>query len=156
MLSLLILGTITNKMNRNTKQREAILSILRNTISHPTADSIYEQVRKTMPNISKGTVYRNLQVLQKRGEIRELNLAGTKSRYEVDFGNHYHFRCEVCGKVMDLDQKVDTELDREISRKTGLKILYHQLEFRGICNDCRSKVKKEAQGIQRSKKIVDK
>jgi Fur family transcriptional regulator, peroxide stress response regulator len=141
MLHYLISGTITNKMHRNTKQREAILNILKNTGSHPTADSIYNKVRKKIPNISKGTVYRNLQVLQQQGEIRELNLAGTKSRFEVNLGNHYHFRCEICGKVIDLDHKVNTDLDHALARKTGLKIFYHQLEFRGICKACQSNTK---------------
>jgi Fe2+ or Zn2+ uptake regulation protein len=142
MLYLIILGTITDKMRRNSRQREAILHVLETTTAHPTADFIYEKVRKKIPNISKGTVYRNLQVLKETGEIRELNLNGTKSRFEVDSGNHYHFRCESCGKVIDLDYNVDTGLDRDIAKKTGLKILYHQLEFRGICNNCQSKVNK--------------
>ncbi len=67
---------------RETKQRAAILRVLRNTRSHPTAAQIYDQVRKEIPNISKGTVYRNLQVLREDGAISELNLNGILSRYE--------------------------------------------------------------------------
>ena len=123
-------------MRRETRQREAILRILRGTKSHPTADSVYEEVRKEIPNISKGTVYRNLKVLQENGQVSELNLNGTVSRFEAKQESHYHFRCERCGRVFDVDEPVHRDLDREVAKRTGLKISYHQLEFRGICNDC--------------------
>lgn len=125
-------------MRRNTIQREAIVRILSGTKSHPTADQIYDEVRRKIPNISKGTVYRNLKVLQELGQIRELNLNGATSRFEVAHSNHYHFRCEDCGKVLDLDVPIYKELDRQVAERTGLKILHHQLEFRGLCHDCQS------------------
>ena len=123
-------------MRRDTKQREAVLRILRNTRSHPTADQIYDEVRKDIPNISKGTVYRNLEVLQEDGIITELQINGTQSRYEVKQDNHYHFRCERCGRVFDLDEPVDKELDERVAKNSGFKVLYHQTEFRGLCRDC--------------------
>jgi Fur family peroxide stress response transcriptional regulator len=126
-------------MRRETRQREAILNVLRSTDSHPTADWIYDEVRKVIPNISKGTVYRNLQVLQEDGAITELKLNGTLSRYEVKQERHYHFRCERCGRVSDIDMPVDRELDQQVEKRTGLKISYHQLEFRGLCKDCQQK-----------------
>lgn len=123
-------------MNRNTRQREAILRYLRSTTSHPTADMIYETVKKEIPNISKGTVYRNLGVLQESGEISKLDLKGTVSRYEGSRKRHYHFRCRQCGRVFDVDGPVDKDLDRRVAARTGFIIDYHQLEFRGLCNDC--------------------
>jgi len=126
-------------MRRETRQREAILKILRNTKSHPTADLIYEEVRKEIPNISKGTVYRNLKVLREGGQISELNLNGTVSRFEAKQESHYHFRCEQCGRVFDVDEPVDRALDRKVAKRTGFKISYHQLEFRGVCHDCQHK-----------------
>ena len=123
-------------MRRDTKQREAILKILRDTRSHPTADQIYDEVRKDIPNISKGTVYRNLQVLEEDGAIAVLNIDGTQSRYEVKQASHYHFRCENCGCVFDLDEPVVFELDERVAKKTGFKVKYHQTEFRGLCKDC--------------------
>jgi Fe2+ or Zn2+ uptake regulation protein len=109
---------------------------LRGTYSHPTADQIYDEVRKKIPNISKGTVYRNLKVLQEMGLISELSHNGTVSRFEVKQESHYHFRCEKCGRVFDIDQPVDKELDRKVALRTGFKISHHQLEFRGLCHDC--------------------
>ena len=126
-------------MRRETKQREAILRVLMNSKSHPTADLIYEEVKKEIPKISKGTVYRNLKVLQESGQVSELNLNGTISRFEVKQDSHYHFRCEKCGRVSDIDMPVDRELDRHIEKITGLKISYHQLEFRGLCKDCQKR-----------------
>jgi Fur family peroxide stress response transcriptional regulator len=81
---------------RDTKQREAVLSVLRNTGSHPTANLIYDVKRKETSNLSKGTVYRNLRVLAENGRISVLNIKGTQSRYEVKRTNHYQFRCEKC------------------------------------------------------------
>ena len=124
-------------MYRNTIQRETILRILRNTRSHPTADDIYHQVRKEIANISKGTVYRNLQVLQALGQVKELNLNGTISRFEIAQPNHYHFRCEHCGGVIDIDEPVDTEIDCRVAERTGSLVTHHQTEFRGLCRQCR-------------------
>jgi Fur family peroxide stress response transcriptional regulator len=124
---------------RETRQREAILNVLRSTDSHPAADWIYDEVRKVMPSISKGTVYRNLKILGEDGEISELNLAGTVTRFDGRRQKHYHFRCIKCGRVFDLDEPVDAGLDGKIARQTGFKVRYHQLEFRGLCHECRRK-----------------
>jgi len=126
---------------RETKQREAILRVLRNTKAHPTADRIYEEVKKEIPNISKGTVYRNLQVLQEDGAVTELNLNGTLSRFEAKQASHYHFRCEQCGRVFDVDELMNNELDERVAKKTGFKVSHHQLEFRGLCKDCQQQLK---------------
>jgi len=126
-------------IRRDTKQREAILNVLHGANSHPTADWVYDEVRKVIPNISKGTVYRNLKILREDGKISELNLSGTVSRYEGNQENHYHFRCEKCGRVFDLDEPVNNELDEKISKRTGFIVSYHQLEFRGLCKDCQQK-----------------
>jgi len=138
-------------MRRETRQREAILRVLRNTQTHPTADWIYEEVKKEIPNISKGTVYRNLQVLEEDGAITELNLNGTLSRFESKEDSHYHFRCEHCGRVFDLDEPVNTEIDKRVAERTGFKVSYHQTEFRGLCKDCQ-KVTKIIKGGENAKK----
>jgi Fe2+ or Zn2+ uptake regulation protein len=123
-------------MLSRTKQREAILRVLRTTVSHPTADWIYEEVRKEIPNISLGTVYRNLKQLRESGEILEIDLSGTFSRFDGNPDNHYHFRCEKCGRIFDVDEPVNKELDERVAQKTGFKISYHRLEFRGLCKEC--------------------
>ncbi len=126
-------------MNRQTKQREAILRLLRSARSHHTADQIYDEVRKEVPSISKGTVYRNLKVLQEMGLVSELSLNNSLSRYEAKRESHYHFRCEHCGQVFDLDEPVNHQLDQRIARTTGFQVTHHQTEFRGLCWDCQQK-----------------
>jgi Fe2+ or Zn2+ uptake regulation protein len=121
---------------RKTKQKEAILEVLRGTTSHPTADWVYDEVRKEIPNISLGTIYRNLRILCQMGEVLELVLAGSSSRFDARCENHYHFRCEKCGRVFDIDEPVDKKIDGRIARKTGFRVIYHKLEFRGICREC--------------------
>src|SRR4030066_1972759 len=122
---------------RTTKQKEVILGILRGTTSHPTADWVYNEVRKEIPNISLGTVYRNLRLLCQNGEILELVLCGSLSRFDARSDNHYHFRCEKCGQVFDVDEPVDKKINGRIARKTGFRVIYHKLEFRGVCRECR-------------------
>ena len=123
-------------MQRKTKQREAILEVLRQARFHPTAYWIHDQVRNKTPNISLGTVYRNLRLLCHKGEILELDLCGALSRFDARTDNHYHFRCERCGEVFDLDIPVDKTIDDEVARSTGFKVSYHRLEFRGLCTEC--------------------
>lgn len=128
-----------NNHFRQTKQKEAILNVLTSTHSHPTADWIYSEVRKEIPNISLGTVYRNLRLLCKTGEIVELELCGNLSRFDARRDNHYHFRCEICGSVFDVDEPVDVDIDRRVAQITGFKISYHRLEFRGLCLECQQR-----------------
>jgi Fur family ferric uptake transcriptional regulator len=86
---------------RMTKQRRLILDELRKKNDHPTADILYDRVRKHMPRISLGTVYRNLEILTALGEIQTLELSGTQKRYDGIPGKHYHIRCLHCGRLDD-------------------------------------------------------
>ena len=95
-----------NTKKRMTKQRKQILEVLKNTNTHPTADEIYEEVKKEIPNISLGTVYRNLNVLSEMDEIMILDYGSSYSRFDGNPKNHYHFKCEQCGKVFDLEKEV--------------------------------------------------
>jgi Fur family transcriptional regulator, peroxide stress response regulator len=124
------------KKYKQTRQRDLILSILKETHSHPPADWIYEEARKSIPKISKGTVYRNLVILLERGEIEELKLSGTISRYEAKHPVHYHFRCDNCGKVVDVSVPVVQNLNNDAGKATGCKVTGHKLEFHGYCKNC--------------------
>ena len=124
-------------MNRKSKQKETVLRIVKNTTSHPTADWVYEQARKEIPNISLGTVYRDLKLLQEEGQVVELAFNSHQSRFDGETRNHYHFRCEGCDAIFNVDEPVHTEVDRKVSRKSDFKVFYHRLEFRGLCNGCR-------------------
>ena len=123
-------------MQRKSKQKETILKALKDTGSHPTAEDIYEQVKREIPHISLGTVYRNLKLLKQGGDIIELDLAGTLSRFDGHTQPHYHFRCEQCGRIFDVDEPAHKAIDNRIARRTGLKVTHHRLEFRGLCHHC--------------------
>ena len=125
-------------MSRKSKQKGVILGAVKSTRSHPTANWVYEQVKQEMPNISLGTVYRNLKSLKQEGEIEELNFNDTMSRFDGITQNHYHFRCEQCGRIFNLDGPVDETLNDRIERKTDFKVVDHHLEFYGRCSNCTS------------------
>ncbi|MFW6238842.1 MAG: Fur family transcriptional regulator [Halanaerobiales bacterium] len=121
---------------RMTKQRRAILEILRNTDIHPTADWIYEQVKKEIPNISLGTVYRNLNVLSEMGEIMTLDYGSSYSRFDGNPTNHYHFKCEKCEEVFDVELDVLKNLNQKVTDNTSFDVRHHRLEFYGLCPNC--------------------
>ena len=127
------------KKTRMTKQRKAILRVLKNTKSHPTADWIYEKVKKEIPNISLGTVYRNLNVLAEHGKINVLDYGSNHSRYDGNSDLHYHFKCENCGGVFDLNIDLATDLNKKINTETEFTAHSHRLEFSGICSECQQK-----------------
>ncbi|WP_408955032.1 Fur family transcriptional regulator [Natroniella sp. ANB-PHB2] len=126
------------KKRRMTKQRKKILEVLRSTTSHPTADWIYEQVKKDISNISLGTIYRNLNVLREMGELMELNYGSSYSRFDGNPENHYHFSCLDCGKVMDVEMEVKKEMNQKVAEKIGGEVVHHRSEFFGYCPDCKS------------------
>lgn len=125
------------KVTRMTKQKQLILDILRGTKSHPTADWVYEEARKAIPDISLGTVYRNLNVLKEKGQILELNYGSTYSRFDGNPVNHYHFVCEGCGSVYDVDLPVQEAVNRLVEEKEGFRVTSHRLEFYGRCDNCK-------------------
>jgi Fur family ferric uptake transcriptional regulator len=125
------------KTLRTTKQRKVILDELRSLRTHPTAIEVYERVRKKLPKISLGTVYRNLELLSESGLIQKLEMAGKQKRFDGITENHYHVRCMVCGRVDDVDVAPLGAINEAIASASDYKILWHRLEFVGICPRCR-------------------
>jgi len=125
-------------MSRWSKQRETILRVVVNSKEHPRADWIYDQVRKEIPNISMGTVYRDLRSLAKSGEIRQLDLADGTSRFDGNIDSHYHFRCEKCGHIFDLEEPVDQSIGKRVAKNTGFKVYRQRMELIGLCDSCQS------------------
>ena len=119
-----------------TRQRNVILEELRNVDTHPSADEVYEMVRKRLPRISLGTVYRNLEILSESGEIQKLELGCTLKRFDGIAKNHYHIRCIHCDRVVDAPAGFDVTVNHDLKGATDFKILGHRLEFTGICPDC--------------------
>jgi Fur family transcriptional regulator, peroxide stress response regulator len=123
---------------RDTRQRALIYTIVASTESHPTADWIYERARRSLPRVSLGTVYRNLQVLAREGKIRAIDAWGRTTRYDADVSSHDHAVCVACGAIRDVPRSAAHEnpLPLKISTIPGFSITGHRLEFHGICSSC--------------------
>ena len=127
-------------MSRKSKQKEAILGVVKGTTSHPTANWVYDQVRREIPNISLGTVYRNLKLLKEEGQILDIALDGTLNRFDGNTQYHHHLVCEQCGRVLDVisEEPMERAMVDRVAQRTGFKVTQHRYEFRGLCKDCQS------------------
>ena len=123
---------------RMTRQRQVILEELRRVCTHPGADEIYTLVRRRLPRISLGTVYRNLEVLAELGEIQKIEMGGTLKRFDGNAEAHYHLRCIACQQVFDAPVAPMENIERLLAGKTDFKVLGHRLEFVGICASCQT------------------
>lgn len=121
---------------RMTRQRRVILEELKKFTHHPSADEIYDVVRRRIPRISLGTVYRNLEVLSELGEITKLEFGGTLKRFDWDTEDHYHIRCNLCDRVDNVPMPHLGDLENRMSRDTEYRIIGHRLEFYGLCPEC--------------------
>ena len=125
-------------LNRS-KQRDAIIAFLATRKDHPTAEVVYDNVRETFPNISLGTVYRNLTLLADLGEIRRLRTRDSKDHFDADLSSHYHFICNECFSVSDIFIDKTTELVKAANEVTMNQITDHEVFYYGICKDCQKK-----------------
>ncbi|MGW8161512.1 MAG: Fur family transcriptional regulator [Desulfobulbales bacterium] len=126
----------SNNMMRLTTQRQIILEELAKVKTHPTASELYDMVRKRLPRIGLGTVYRNLELMAESGMILKLEVGGTQKRFDATTDTHYHIRCSGCGKVDDIDTPVMDELVKTAAASTSYQIIGHHVEFTGICPAC--------------------
>jgi len=120
---------------RMTGQRRAIMDALVGDTSHPTADVVYQKVKADLPHISLGTVYRNLKLLSEAGHILEIEVADGPNRYDFRTEQHYHFHCDRCGHVIDLELPYQSTLNEALS-KEGFQISRHDIQFHGRCPSC--------------------
>lgn len=129
------------KRQRMTHQRSVILEEVQRSHDHPTADEIYERVRRRLPRISMGTVYRNLDVLATSGLIRKIGPDFPQMRFDRETRDHYHRTCIGCGLVEDMGipPRDDTvcQLETALGELTKYGVFGHKLEFFGLCEDCR-------------------
>ncbi len=119
-----------------THQREIILEELKRLRTHPTADELYEIVKKRLPRISLATVYRNLEQLSAAGIIQKLDFVGRQMRYDGDISKHSHIRCVECGSVADVRTNPIQGIDQAVVDACGYKVLDYHLDFLGLCPIC--------------------
>jgi Fur family peroxide stress response transcriptional regulator len=131
--------TEKNSTYKRSRQRERILELLQGTGRHPAADWIYRQLKDEFPNLSMGTVYRNLSILIEQGLVKRIDFGSTFDRFDANVGPHYHFICERCGAIIDLELPIDESLNERVNRATPLAAHRHRIEFYGICERCQRK-----------------
>jgi len=123
------------KKARNTKQLEVVWQAVKDDTSHPTADQIYAKVRKRLPNVSLGTVYRNLQKLVADAKLQVLML-GRLQRFDPLVKRHQHFICQKCGQVFDVLVDKESEIRPVKLPHAGFQVNSHQVAFYGACKRC--------------------
>lgn len=124
---------------RNTKQKQLVLSAVQARCDHPTADQIFLDVRAADSKISRGTVYRNLNQLSESGAVTRVKVPGA-DRFDSRLDRHCHLICEVCEKVCDAPLPYDEQSDIALTETTGYRINRHLIVFEGICPECQKKL----------------
>ena len=118
------------------RQREAIKEFMMTRKDHPTADVVYMNVRKEFPNISLGTVYRNLTLLSDMGELLRLRVGDGVDHFDATITPHYHFICKECGAVTDLELDTMHSIDKAAGESFNGRIDGHVTYFYGTCEHC--------------------
>ena len=135
---IVIITDLGDSMKNYSRQREAVLQVLRSTNTHPTANWIYTRVREQIPNISLGTVYRNLSALAAAGEILAIDVGDGFEHYDADIAPHLHLSCRHCGSIEDLVLREDILSQRAeehgFTPETSIYVVY------GICKNCKNKL----------------
>ena len=126
---------------RNTIQRSLVFEAVNKLRCHATADEIYEAIVTEHPNISRATVYRNLNSLSEMGDIRKIEIPGGADRFDHMCHDHCHVKCEKCGRVFDVDMEYITGLEESIKNNRGFTFTGYDILFRGVCPDCQKSPK---------------
>ena len=124
------------RIYRNTPQRRVILEELQKVTLHPTAATLYEIVRRRLPKVSLGTVYRNLDVLRRMGLINTLHFGGQPMRFDGTTGKHHHVRCRVCGRLDDLPELPLADVVRTACELSGYDVGECRVDLVGTCPTC--------------------
>ena len=125
------------KRRRNTPQRRIIHEELCALTSHPTASELFEIVRRRLPRVSLGTVYRNLEVLHQDGQILKIEMAGSEARFDGNAMPHPHIRCNGCGIVRDVIMETPVDPLTQVIDSCGFEVQSYKLKFFGLCPACR-------------------
>lgn len=127
---------------RNTQQRALVLDAVRSRCDHPTADDIYLDVRARDSRISRGTVYRNLRVLEQEGQIQTVRMP-SGDRFDLRCDDHAHAVCRKCGALVDVNIPYQPDLDEKVAQETGFSVESHRTIFDGLCPACQARAAAE-------------
>jgi len=120
-----------------TKQRRAVLQVIRDSDEHLTANEIFEHARQLLPTISFATVYNSLRYLKNEGLIGEVAFGAGCSRYDRKLNRHDHAICNNCGKLVDLELPIPGGLIKEAARRSKFKAGSIEVTLHGLCPECR-------------------
>ncbi len=120
-----------------TRQREAVLQVIREREDHPTASDIFAAASARLPGISYATVYNSLRFLKEAGLVHEIKFGDSASRYDRETDRHDHALCNRCGKLVDFDLPQAAELMKAAARRSKFKPESVHLTLKGVCPDCR-------------------
>lgn len=123
-------------IQRNTIQCALVYEAVNALRCHATADEVYDEILKRSTAISRGTVYRNLNRLAQAGQIRKVEIPGGADRFDHRCDEHYHARCERCGRVLDVDMAPIADIEQRIVDAHGFSFTGCDIVFKGICPDC--------------------
>ena len=141
--TLLTPSEVTDILRRNKKkvtpQRLAVYAALADTTEHPTAETLYKELRADYPTMSLATVYKSLDAVCEIGIVRELNVGEEAFRYDADISPHPHIRCMSCDRVADVPITALPALDKNVASVTGYRIVSQQMYFFGYCPECQKK-----------------
>lgn len=123
-------------VRKHSKKRDAILEVLRSTKSHPSAQWVYERVKPAIPDLSLGTVYRNLAQFQQDGLVMQVGVVAGEQRFDANTSPHPHLVCECCHSVIDLPLEAGVPQERALIESEGHALLPSKSVFYGVCRDC--------------------
>lgn len=128
------------KRENFSRKRQAILEAIRSTNVHPTAEWVYQAVKPQYPDLSLGTVYRNIARFKEEGLILSIGVIEGQERFDGEVRPHNHFVCSECGAVLDLTERyLSEDVHQILSQKYGAQVVSHTLVFRGFCKECLEK-----------------
>jgi len=131
------------KAKRYSAKREAIIRVLQETDKHPTAEWVYQQLKPQYPDLSLGTVYRNLAAFREEGLLISVGVVNGQERFDAETSPHTHFVCSCCGRICDMNELiVPEELVTAPTLKDGARVDHYQLTFKGVCKECLEKEEK--------------
>ena len=130
---------------RNTIQRQLVIAAVRFLADHPTAEEVYDRITMEYPDISKGTVYRNLNSLVESGLLGKVSVPSGADRFDHILARHYHIKCNHCGNFMNVENfDYFHDLDDKLATATGFKMEHHDIVFSGLCPECQKHKEAEA------------
>jgi len=121
---------------RKSRLRERIYGAIASSKAHPSAQDVYDGLRKEIPRLSLGSVYRNIAILLEEGRIRSGDFGLSSARYDADTSSHCHFVCERCGAVLDFDMPAADGIDAAARKLSSHRIHGHAIRFFGVCSRC--------------------